>query len=66
MQEHEPAEERHEEEPPADPPVDDETVDTASEDSFPASDPPSYWGRETEDDREAIGRGTPGSEEPGD
>lgn len=23
-------------------------VDAAAEDSFPASDPPSYWGRETE------------------
>ncbi len=23
-------------------------VDTASEESFPASDPPSYWGREVE------------------
>lgn len=23
-------------------------VDDASDDSFPASDPPSYWGRETE------------------
>jgi hypothetical protein len=26
----------------------DAMVDLASDDSFPASDPPSYWGRETE------------------
>jgi hypothetical protein len=31
---------------PAEPQRQRELVDTATEDSFPASDPPSYWGRE--------------------
>lgn len=34
----------------------DELVDETSDESFPASDPPSYWGRETSDDASADDR----------
>lgn len=34
------------EEPPAAPMTQDELIDEASLDSFPASDPPSYWARD--------------------
>lgn len=35
-------------------------VDDTSEDSFPASDPPAYWGRETADDAPSSGDGGSG------
>lgn len=35
-------------------------VEETSEDSFPASDPPAYWGRETADDAPSSGDGGSG------